>query len=132
MKPGDQERYDKGRETMMRLMGPRAGERAGVLYEMAPEFAELVTGVLFGDVWSDETLPLRTRSLCTLSALIVMNRQPELRIHLRGALNIGITKEEIIALISHMAFYGGVPVGVESFRTAKEIFEWWDARQAKK
>ena len=127
----DEERLERGRQTMMKLMGPRAGERTGILYEMSPKFAELASGVLFGEVWSAETIPLRTRSLCTISALIVLNRQPELRIHLRGALNIGISKDEIIALITHMAFYGGMPVAVESFRTAKEVFERWDARQGK-
>lgn len=129
--PVNPEDLERGRQTMMQLMGPRAGERAGILYEMAPEFADLVSSVLFGQVWADDTLPLRTRSLCTVSALIVLNRQPELRIHLRGALNIGISKQEIIALIAHMAFYGGMPVAVESLRTAKEVFERWDARQTK-
>src|ERR687885_1521674 len=108
--PSDAERYERGRQTMMKLLGPRAGERTGILYEMDPEFAELVSGVLFGEIWSDETLPLRSRSLCTLSALIVLNRQAELRIHLRGALNLGISKQEILALIKQMAFYGGMPV----------------------
>ena len=129
--PTDEERLEKGRQTMMKLLGPRAGERTGILYEMAPKLADLASGVLFGEVWGDETLPLRTRSMCTMSALIVLNRQAELRIHLRGALNIGISKEEIVALITHLAFYGGMPVAVESLRTAKEVFERWDARQGK-
>lgn len=123
---------ERGRQTMMTLLGPRAGERSGILYEMAPEFADLVSSVLFGQVWADETIPLKTRSMCTVTALIVLNRQAELRIHLRGALNQGISKQELIALIAHMAFYGGMPVAVESLRTAKEVFERWDAQQAKK
>lgn len=127
----DEDCLQRGREVMRKLWGPRAGERAGVLYEVAPEFADMVTGVTFGEVWADETLPLRERSLATLSALIVLNRQPELRLHLRGALNLGISKAEIVALIKQMAFYGGLPVSVESLRTAKEVFERWDAQQAK-
>ncbi|HEX2172361.1 MAG TPA: carboxymuconolactone decarboxylase family protein [Dehalococcoidia bacterium] len=128
----DAERIERGRQTMMKLLGPRAGERSGIMYEMNPEFADLVIGVLFGEIWSDETIPLKTRSFCTMTALIVLNRQEELRIHIRGALNVGITKQEILALIAHMAFYGGMPVAVESLRTAKAVFERWDAAQAKK
>lgn len=128
----DAERQERGRQTMMKLMGPRAGERGGILYDLNPEFADLISGVLFGEIWSDETIPLRTRSLCTLSALMVLNRQEEVKIHLRGALNIGISKQEILALIAHMAFYGGVPIAVESMRTAKAVFDRWDAAQAKK
>lgn len=126
-----EDRIAKGKAKMVELFGPRAAEPGGPLFDMSPEFSNLVQEVVFGAVWSDPTLDTRLRSFITMSALIALDRQPELRIHFRGALNLGIPREQIIALISHLAFYGGMPVAVNSLRTAKEVFEKWDAAKGK-
>ncbi|MBI4289229.1 MAG: carboxymuconolactone decarboxylase family protein [Chloroflexi bacterium] len=121
----------RGKAKMVELFGPGADEPGGVLFEMAPKLGKIAQETLFGDVWADPALDTRLRSFITMAALVVLDRQPELRIHFRGALNLGIPREQIIALISHMAFYGGMPVALNSLKTAKEVFEKWDAATAK-
>jgi len=126
-----EERLARARAKMVELFGPGGADEKGVLFEMAPQFAQLSREVLFGAVWSDPALETRLRSIATMSALIVLDRQPELKLHMRGALNLGITREQIIALISHLAFYGGMPVAVHSLHTAREVLLAAEAREKK-
>lgn len=130
--PTIENRITKGKAKMVELFGPGAEEPTGLMFEMAPEFGKLVQEIIFGEVWSNPVLETKVRSFITMASLIALDRQPELRIHFRAALNLGIPKEQIIALISHVGFYGGVPVALNSLRTAKEVFEKWDAAQKKK
>ena len=125
-------RIARGKAKMVELFGPGADKPAGPLFELSPELGQIVHETLFGTVWSDPALDTKLRSFVTMSALIVLDRQPEFRLHLRGALNLGITREQIIALITHLAFYGGMPVALNSLKSAKEVFEKWDAAQKKK
>ena len=94
------------------------------LGEFAPKFAELNDDVLFGEVWSrEEQLSARDRSLITVSALIGSGILDEsLRGHLRKAKENGITKAEIVEVITHLAFYAGWPKAWAVFYMAKEIF----------
>ncbi len=94
------------------------------LGEFAPKFAELNDDVLFGEVWSrEEQLSPRDRSLVTVSALIASGiLDNSLRAHLTKARENGITKEEIVEVITHLAFYGGWPKAWAAFYMAKEIF----------
>ena len=124
-----EERYKKGVAKLVELLGPVAAEKRGIVYEMAPEFAELTREFLFGAIWSDPTLETRLRSIATLSALVVLDRQPEVRLHLRVALNLGFTKAQLIALITHLSIYGGYPVTMNALMTAKEVFARWDAKR---
>ena len=68
-------------------------------------------------------MPTKTRSFITMAALLALGRAPELRIHMRGALNLGITKEEIKELIIHLSQYSGVPTAVEAMRVYRELTE---------
>ena len=89
----------------------------------APKFAELNDYVIFGDVWSREIqLSAHDRSLITCSALLAMGA-PQLKSHLTIAKENGVTKEEIVELITHLAFYAGWPKAWSAFSMAKEIFE---------
>ena len=94
-----------------------------LLGEMAPKLAELTDNVLFGDVWARPQLSRRDRSLVTVSALIAMNRPDQLRSHLALARRNGLTREELIEAITHLAFYSGWPNAVGAVTIAKEVFE---------
>jgi len=84
---------------------------------------ELVTEYCWGGVWTRPGLPRKTRSLINLAMLTALNRPHELKLHVRGALNNGCTKEEIMETLLHATIYCGVPAGVASFRVAKEALK---------
>lgn len=86
--------------------------------EMAPIFSHYSEEILFEEVWRDDTLTLRERSLCTVSALISLGHTEQLPFHLRLAKQNGIAKNEMIALITHMAFYVGWPKAVAALNIA--------------
>ena len=99
---------------------PSAAEK--MLGDFAPKLVELTDRVLFGDVWERPQLSKRDRSLATVSALIAMNRPDQLRFHLNKALENGLKKEELIEVITHLAFYSGWPNAMSAIMTAKEVF----------
>ena len=93
------------------------------LGDFAPAFARLNDDVLFGEVWSEETLSLKTRSLLTVSALIGKGMVDEsLRYHLETAKRNGVTREEMAETLTHLAFYAGWPNAWAAFRLAKEVY----------
>jgi len=92
------------------------------LSEFAPKLSELTKNVLFGDVWERPGLSKRDRSLITVAALIALNRSEQLRFHLGRALENGVTKEELIELITHLAFYSGWPTAMNAINVAKDVF----------
>lgn len=87
-----------------------------------------VTENAWGTVWVREGLSLQQRSIITVSTMIAMNRPHELKLHIRGALNNGITKEELRELFLHCGAYCGAPAAIDAFRVAREVF----AEDAKK
>lgn len=95
------------------------------------DFTRIAMRNLFGDVWTREGLTLRERSMITVTALIVLGRADELRLHLRGALNIGISRQTIEEMMIHLAHYGGYPVGRSGLHIAREAFDKIDAAKAK-
>ena len=88
----------------------------------APKMVELTERVLFDDVWERKELSKRDRSLATVAALIAMNRSDQLRFHLNYAVQNGVKKEELIEVITHLAFYAGWPSAMSAIMIAKEIF----------
>ena len=90
--------------------------------DIAPKLAELTDNVLFGDVWARPQLSRRDRSLVTVSALIAMNRPEQLRSHLVLARENGLTEEELVEAITHLAFYSGWPNAVTAVAVAREVF----------
>lgn len=90
--------------------------------DLAPKLAELTDNVLFGDVWARPQLSRRDRSLVTVSALIAMNRPDQLRSHLALAQQNGLTEEELVEAITHLAFYAGWPNAVTAVSVAREVF----------
>ena len=91
--------------------------------DIAPKLADLTDDVLYGQVWSDSTLSPRDRSLVTVSALIAMNRPDQLRSHITLARHNGVTDDELIEAITHLAFYAGWPSAVTAIGVAREVFE---------
>jgi len=92
------------------------------LGEFAPKLVELTEDVLFGDVWERRELRKRDRRLATVSALVALNRTEQLRFHLARALENGMTQEELVETITHLAFYAGWPCAMNAIQTAKEVF----------
>ena len=90
--------------------------------DFAPKLVELTDGVLFDDVWERKELSKRDRSLITVAALIALNRTDQLRFHLKYAVENGVKKEELIEVITHLAFYAGWPSAMSAIMLAKEIF----------
>jgi 4-carboxymuconolactone decarboxylase len=91
--------------------------------DIAPKLAELTDNVLFGDVWERSELSKRDRSLITVSALIALNRPDQLRSHLVRARENGVTQDEVVEVITHLAFYSGWPNAVTAVGIAREVFE---------
>jgi 4-carboxymuconolactone decarboxylase len=93
-----------------------------LLIEIAPKLAELNDKVLFGDVWERPQLSKRDRSLITCTALVAMGKTEQMTTHFPRALGNGVTKEELVEMITHMAFYAGWPSSVSAALKAREIF----------
>jgi 4-carboxymuconolactone decarboxylase len=88
-----------------------------------PKLAELTNNVLYGDVWERPGLSKRDRSLITVAAMIALNRPEQLRAHLQRARDNGVTKDEVVEMITHLAFYAGWPNAVNAIAVARETFQ---------
>ncbi len=91
--------------------------------DFAPKLAELTDDVLYGDIWERPQLSKRDRSLVTVAALIALNRPEQLRSHLIKARENGVTQDELVETITHLAFYCGWPNAVSAISVAKEVFD---------
>jgi 4-carboxymuconolactone decarboxylase len=100
---------------------PRPSQAA--IGSFAPKLAEITDNVLYGDIWERPDLSKRDRSLATVAALIALNRPDQLRSHLRIARQNGMTQEELIETITHLAFYAGWPNAVTAIGIAREVFK---------
>src|SRR5436190_14681310 len=103
--------------------GARPRLSQGAIGEFAPKLAEITDNVLYGDVWERPELSKRDRSLATVAALIALNRPDQLRSHLAIARQNGVTPEELIETITHLAFYAGWPNAVTAIGVAREVFK---------
>ena len=89
------------------------------------DFQRIVTQYCWGEAWGDDTLPPRERSILNLGMIASLGRMEEFQTHVRGALNNGMTPNEIRAVLIQIAVYCGIPCGVDCFRHAKPIIEAW-------
>lgn len=101
---------------------PSQTQAQRLMGDVAPKLAELTDTVLFGDVWERPGLSKRDRSLVTVSALIAMNRPDQLRSHMARARDNGVTEQELVEVITHLAFYAGWPSAVTAVAIAREVF----------
>ena len=113
----ESERYQAGIEVMEKLFGrpPKQGTMPDGMFRTTVEN-------LFGDIWTRPGLELEERSMITLTALTVLGRENELKIHLYGARNLGIPKEKLEEMMLHLAHYGGWPVAVSALRLIEHVY----------
>jgi len=93
------------------------------LEALAPEFAKLTKDFLFGDIWERPGLSPRDKSLITVTCLVALNRIEQVEFHLKKAFENGLTKEELVAAITHIAFYAGWPTAASGFGHLKKIID---------
>jgi len=125
----ERERFAKGLEVRRAVLGEKHVNKSLEKRDsFTEEFQDLVTRHACGEIWTRPGLPRHTRSLITLAMLIALNREGEIRLHLRGAMNNGVTRDEIKELFLQAAVYCGVPAANAAFRAAEEVFA--DERRA--
>jgi len=116
--------YERGLKIRREVLGAEYVDKSVAnADEFQRHFQEYVTKHCWGAVWTRPGLPKKTRSMLNLAMLAATNRSNELKLHLKGAVNNGVTKEEIQEVLLHTTVYAGFPVGLESFRVAKELFD---------
>jgi 4-carboxymuconolactone decarboxylase len=119
----NRELFDQGLKVRREVLG---AEYVDAAIRNADDFnrpmQELVTQYCWGDIWNRPGLDRRTRSLLNLAMITALNRPHELKLHVRGAIHNGVTKEEIREVFLQTAIYCGVPAAIDSFRVAKETF----------
>ena len=116
------ELYDKALKKVREYRGPDARLGTGPLAELAPAVDRAKDEFLWGVLWQDPSVDIRTRSLCTIAALAVMGSEEQLKNHMGWALRIGVTKEQIVSILSQMLIYGGLTRAHNAMRVAKELF----------
>ena len=119
--------FDQGLSTRREVLG---ADYVDAAIRNATDFnidmQEMVTQYCWGDVWNRPGLDRKTRSFLNLAMLTALNRPHELKLHVRGALNNGVTRDEIKEVFLQTAIYCGVPAAIDSFRTAAEVFKEMD------
>jgi 4-carboxymuconolactone decarboxylase len=124
----DKQTFDKGMEIRKAVLGAEFVEKS---FASADDFnmpmQELTTEYCWGAVWGRDTLDRRTRSMLNLAMISALNRPHELKMHVKGALKNGVSKEEIREIFLQVAIYCGIPAGVDSFRIARDAFADIDA-----
>lgn len=120
----NQDLYDQGLKTRREVLGT---EYVDAAIANADDFnrplQEMVTQYAWGDIWNRPGLDRRSRSLLNLAMLTALNRPHELKLHVRGAITNGLTKDEIKEVFLQAAIYCGMPAAIDAFRTAKEVFK---------
>ncbi len=116
-------RYERGLAKLREIDG-EAGERVvESLADIAPDFARYLIEFPFGDIYSRPGLDLKSREIAVVAALTAMgNAAPQLKVHIQGALNVGVTRAEIVETIMQMAVYAGFPAALNGLAAAKEVF----------
>jgi len=119
----DKKRYEEGLAVRRAVLGAEYVDKS---IASADDFnrplQELVTEYCWGEVWTRPGLDRKTRSIMNLAMLTALNRPHEIKLHVRGALNNGLTKDEIREVFLQTAIYCGVPAAIDGMRVAKEVF----------
>jgi len=118
-----QERYARGLAKLEEIDGAAGTNVIASLRDIAPDFARYLIEFPFGDIYSRPGLDLRSREIAVVAALTAMgNAAPQLKVHIGGALNVGVKPEEIVEVIMQMAVYAGFPAALNGLFAAKEVF----------
>jgi len=125
----DKQTFDRGLEIRKAVIGAEFVDNA---FKTADDFnrplQDLVTEYCWGAVWGREELSRKTRSMLNLAMISALNRPHELKMHVKGALTNGVTRDEMREIFFAVAVYCGVPAGADSFRVAREVFAEMDKK----
>lgn len=125
----DEQRYQQGMEVRRAVLGDAHVDRT--LSQLTPlneEFQDFISRYAWGEIWTRPGLARHTRSLITIAMLIALNREAELRMHLKAAVNNGVTREEIKEVLMQSALYCGLPAANSAFHLAAAVFAEQDAQ----
>ncbi|ETP70756.1 4-carboxymuconolactone decarboxylase [Planococcus glaciei] len=127
----NKDKFEQGLEIRKSVLGAEYVEQS---IQNATDFnmpmQELVTEYCWGEIWSRPGLSRKTRSIINLAMITALNRPHELKLHVRGAVNNGLTREEIQEVFLQTAIYCGVPAAIDSFRSAKEVLDEMDKEES--
>ena len=118
----EKERHQKGLETRREVLGKEHVDRSQAnLTEFNAPFQEFITRYAWGEIWERAGLTRRERSLITLAMLVALNREPEFRMHIRAAINNGVTTDEIREVLIHAGIYCGLPAANAAIQAAEQV-----------
>lgn len=117
------DRYERGLARLCEIDGEAGEQVVAGLADIAPDFARYLIEFPFGDIYSRPGLDLRSREIAVVAALTALgNAAPQLKVHIQGALNVGVTREEVVETIMQMAVYAGFPAALNGLAAAKDVF----------
>jgi 4-carboxymuconolactone decarboxylase len=123
-KRGHKERFDQGLKTRREVLGAAYVDKSmAAVDEFNKPFVDMLNTYCWNDIWNRPGLDRKTRSMLNLAMLSALGKEHELKLHLNGSLNNGVTKEQIREVLLQVAIYCGVPAAVVAFRCAKEVFK---------
>ncbi len=114
--------YAKALAKVKEYRGQDAKLGGGPMGDLNPRLDRLKDELLWGELWSDDSVDIKTRSLCTISVLMVLGMEEQLRNHMTWALHIGVTKAQLVSIISQMMVYGGLAPAHNAMRVAQDLF----------
>jgi 4-carboxymuconolactone decarboxylase len=124
----EKERYEAGMQVRRAVLGDAHVDRAQAnRTPLTADFQDLITRYAWGEIWTRPGLPRHTRSLMTICMMVALNREEELKLHLRAASNNGVTRDEIKEALLQTAIYCGVPAANSAFALAQKVFAEIDA-----
>jgi 4-carboxymuconolactone decarboxylase len=119
----EKERYEQGMQKRRKVLGDAHVDKAKAnRTDFNADFQDLITRYAWGEIWTRPGLPAHTRSLMTICMMVALNREEELKLHLRAAANNGVTREEIAEALLQTAIYCGVPAANSAFAMAQQVF----------
>ncbi len=119
----ERQRYEEGMKVRRKVLGDvHVDASLKNRNDFNEAFQDLITRYAWGEIWTRPGMPKETRSMLTLAMMVALNREEELRMHLRAALNNGVTREQIREVLLQTAIYCGVPAANSAFHIAEEVF----------
>lgn len=115
------ERYRRGVHVLQRLSGETIEQVTNKVAEIAPDFARMTIEFPFGDLYSRGALDLATREVAAISALAALGRIPQLRVHVAAALNLGMSREEVVEILMQVSIYAGFPTALNALAECHDL-----------